>query len=81
MVPSYSTRPSVWTTPLYGRPQETRTKVAIIREEVAVDERAAGVASAVAVLEPTMEGIRGVVYATSDALFVLPRERDMTILE
>jgi hypothetical protein len=58
MVPSYLTRPSVWTTPLYGRLQETRTRAAIIREEAAVDEHAAGVASAAAALEPTMEGIR-----------------------
>lgn len=81
MVPSYSTRLSVWTTLLYGRPQETRTRVAIIREEVVVDDHAAEVASAVAVLEPTMEGSRGVVYVTSDAPIVLSRWRDMTLLE
>lgn len=55
--------------PSYGRPQETRARVAIIREEVAVDEHAAGVASAAAALELTMEGIRAS-QVPSDALFV-----------
>jgi hypothetical protein len=66
--------------PSYGRLQETRARVVTIREEVVVDEHAAGAASAAAVLEPTMEGIRRAFYVTSDALFVLPRRRDMSIV-
>jgi hypothetical protein len=65
--------------PLYDRHQETRARVAIIREEVAVGEHAAGAVSAVAVLEPTTEGIRGMSYVTSDAPFVLPHRRNLTI--
>lgn len=65
--------------PLYGRPQETRERVATIREEVAVGEHAAGAVSAVAALAPTMEGIRRTSYVTSDAPFVLPHRRNLTI--
>jgi hypothetical protein len=64
----------VWTLPLYGHPQETRARVATTREEVAVDEHAAEVASAAAALEPIMGGIRQAIYVTSDApLFFLAR--------
>lgn len=65
--------------PSYGRLQETRARVATIREEVAVGEHAAGAVSAAAVLEPTMEGIREASYVTSDVPFVLPHRRNLTI--